>query len=133
MKISIDYAESIGDNIIAVCNSNIGTIRGIWCGKNLPSAKSVHYVEFSFDDIDCGNVKVLHGNAVDVSVSLKNNTVLFKGICEDYDGEVHFIRFADDWLQMIYIDGNNQIADVGDNVAFLLDYRQIRIYPYDII
>ena len=58
--------------------------------------------------------------------------VFFTGICEDYDGEIHYIRFAGDWLQMIYIEKNSHGINIGDNISFKLNYNQVEIYPYDI-
>lgn len=132
MRIIVNKIEHINDNIIVICNSGIGTIKGIWRGKN-PPMNSVYHVEFTLADIDCGHIKVLSENKDDISVSLKNDTVFFKGICKDYDGEIHYIRFAADWLQMIYIDGNNQEINIGDNILFELNYSQIEIFPYDTI
>lgn len=131
MRIIVDKAEHISGNIIVTCNSGIGRIKGIWCGKNPPVPDSAYHVEFTLADIDCGNISVLHGNDSGISVSVKNDTILFSGICEDYDGEIYYIRFSCDWLQMIYIDGNAHINN-GDNILFKLNYNQIAIYPYDI-
>ncbi len=131
MRIIVNKTEHIGGNIIVTCNSGIGTIKGIWCGKN-PPANSVYHVEFTLADIDCEHIKILSENKGGISVSLKNDIVFFKGICEDYDGEIHYIRFTGDWLQMIYIDGNAHV-NIGDNILFELNYNQIEIYPYDII
>lgn len=94
MRIIITAIENTENNIIVNCNTNIGTIKGIWKGRNLPFLNVVYYVEFTLADIDC--VNVLTENKEDMSVSLKNDIIFFKGICENYDGEIHYIRLADD-------------------------------------
>lgn len=128
MRIIITAIENTENNIIVNCNTNIGILKGIWRGRNTPFQNYVYHVEFTLADIDC----VLPENKEDISVSLKNDTVFFNGICEDYDGEIHYIRFAHDWLQMIYIEENGEKINIRDNVSFTLNYNQIEIYPYDI-
>lgn len=130
MRIIITVIENMENNIIVNCNTNIGILKGIWRGRNTPFLNSVYHVEFALADIDY--VDVLSENKEDISVSLKNDTVFFNGICEDYDGEIHYIRFAHDWLQMIYIEENGQEINSRDNISFTLNYNQIEIFPYDI-
>ncbi|MDE7094511.1 MAG: hypothetical protein K2O52_06340, partial [Oscillospiraceae bacterium] len=60
-----------------------------------------------------------------------NNTIFFAGICEDYDGEVYYIRFEDDWLEMLCIEEDSQTVHVDDNILFWIDYHQVLIFPYD--
>ena len=130
MRIIITEIENIKNNIIVNCNTNIGTLKGIWRGRNAPFLKVVYYVEFALSNVDC--VNVLPENKEDISVSLKNDIIFFRGICEDYDSEINYIRFAEDWLQMIYIEENSQVINIGDNISFTLNYNQIEIFPYDI-
>lgn len=132
MKIIVNSIEHHGNNIIVICDSGIGTIKGIWCGRNSPLLNSVYHVEFTLADIDCKYIKVLPENKKCVSFSLKNDKVFFTGICEDYDGEIYYIRFADDCLQMIYIEESGQGINIGNNISFELNYNQVEIYPYDI-
>lgn len=133
MRIIINTIEYQGDNIIVSCDLGIGILKGIWKGRNLPVLNFNYYVEFTLNDIDSEHLKVLTKNQEHIFVSFKNDKVFFTGICENYDGEVHYIRLEDDWLQMIYIEGNNQSVNVGDNLLFWMDYRQVMIYPYDVL
>ncbi|MDE7364531.1 MAG: hypothetical protein K2N27_06565, partial [Ruminococcus sp.] len=122
MRIIITSIENMKNNIIVNCSTNIGILKGFWKGKNSPFLNSVYHVEFTLADIDC--IDVLPKNKEDISVSLKNDAVFFNGICEDYDGEIHYIRFAYDWLQMIYIEENGEKINIGDNISFKLNYIQ---------
>ena len=37
------------------------------------------------------------------SIYLSGDTITFKGICEDIDSDVYFLRFDIDWIEMIEI------------------------------
>lgn len=71
MKIIVNSIAHHGDNIIVICDSCIGTIKGIWRGRNSPLSNFVYHVEFTLDDIDCEHINVLSENKNDISVSLK--------------------------------------------------------------
>ena len=64
------------------------------------------------------------------SVCYSDQTVVFKGICEDVDDEVYFVRFDIDWLEMISIQEFSTKKKAGDFMAFSADYYGIEIYPY---
>ena len=133
MQIIINNVEHQGDNIVVNCDLGIGILKGIWKGENPPILNSCYYVEFTLADIESNQTKVLPKNQECATfVNLQNDEVLFVGICENYDGEVYYIRFEDDWLQMLYIEESNQSIYVGDNLLFWMDYHQVLIYPYDI-
>ena len=56
--------------------------------------------------------------------------VIFKGICEDIDEEVYFVRFDVDWLEMIEIKEIGSNYKKGDVMAFSASYYGVEIYPY---
>lgn len=47
------------------------------------------------------------------------------------DDEVYYIRFTDDWLDMIEIPDKNTAIHKGDHIFFSASYEKILIYPYD--
>ena len=93
MKITVSAIEKKQNDIIVTCKFDTGTLKGIWKGKTFPVLNLAYHVEFTFDDIDINHVKKIHDNQETISVDLKNDDVYFTGICETYDGEIHFIRF----------------------------------------
>ncbi|MDE5737731.1 MAG: hypothetical protein K2H93_05130 [Oscillospiraceae bacterium] len=131
MRISVTAIEQQEENIIVICDLGIGMLKGIWKGKKLPVLNASYYVEFTLDDINYKHVKILPKSQEDISVTIKNNTIFFAGICEDYDGEVYYIRFEDDWLEMLCIEEDSQTVHVDDNILFWIDYHQVLIFPYD--
>lgn len=132
MKITVSAIEKKQNDIIVTCKFDTGTLKGIWKGKTFPVLNLAYHVEFTFDDIDINHVKKIHDNQETISVDLKNDDVYFTGICETYDGEIHFIRFENGWLQMIYISENGQSIQPNDNILFWMKYSQIQIFPYNI-
>ena len=51
-------------------------------------------------------------------------TLLCRWKCEDID-EVYYIRFADDWLEMIEIVVNDFDISKGDCISFIQQYNRI--------
>ncbi|MDE6088391.1 MAG: hypothetical protein K2G25_08405 [Oscillospiraceae bacterium] len=134
MQIIINAIEYQEENIIVNCDLDIGMLKGIWKGKNPPVLNFHYYVELTLDDLIPEQIKALPRNKKYlVGVKVKNNDVLFAGICEDYDGEIYYIRFACDWLEMIDVKEDAQSIHLEDNVLFWIDYHQVQIFPYDIL
>lgn len=132
MQIIINAIEYEGENIVVHCNLHIGMLKGIWKGKSPPILNSHYYVELTLDDLIPQQVKALPKNKkYIIGVKAKNDDVLFAGICEDYDGEIYYIRFECDWLEMIAIKENIQSIRLEDNVLFWMNYHQVQIFPYD--
>lgn len=111
---------------------DIGQIRGVWQGKTSPIVNDICHIELDIKNIYSNQVKVLHLGVHDVTkVCCSYDEVVFKGICEEYDGEVYYIRFMIDWLEMLDIEGFNDIINIGDTVLFQTNFENIGIYPYD--
>ena len=119
------------NNIIVVeCESSLGIFKGVWKSKTIrPCLNTSYSVEFTLADISYDEVEV--SNAECVSVYSVDESVYFKGICDDYDGEIYYIRFADDWLQMLYIEEEKQHFNIADTISFCLKTEQVEIYAYD--
>ncbi len=124
---NIEYEES---GIITTCNTEIGDIKGVWRGKTTPVINSICHIELNLQTIQSDQINVLHKSQDVPKVYCCNNCVFFKGICEDFD-EVYFIRFMQDWLEMLDFPSIENIIDIGDTVLFWTNYRNIGIYPYD--
>lgn len=134
MQIIINAIEYQEEDIIVNCDLDIGMLKGIWKGKSPPVLNSQYYVELTLDDLIPEQIKTLSRNKkYIIGVSVKNDDMLFAGICEDYDGEIYYIRFECDWLEMIDIKEDAQSIYLEDNVLFWMDYHQVQIFPYDIL
>ena len=66
------------------------------------------------------------------NVYCRLNEVVFKGICEDCDDEVYYIRLMIDWLEMLDIEDFNFKINIGDTVLFQAIFENIGIYPYEL-
>ncbi|MBD5134559.1 MAG: hypothetical protein HDT39_01140 [Lachnospiraceae bacterium] len=119
-------------NIITVnADIEIGEIKGIWKSNVKPSKGDEYFVELTINDFN-QEISYLTGEDISTKVILKDDTVLFIGVCEDIDEEVYYIRFDTDWLEMVEIPENSTKIKVGDYVMFSSKCNDILIYPYTI-
>ncbi len=121
----VEYQEKL---IVVTGNTAVGTIKGIWKYEQEPVVGGRYHVELSIycpSKCDRKQDKKLYP-----SVCLSDDMVIFKGICEDIDEEVYFVRFDGDWLEMIEIQEIDSKYKRGDVVAFSASYYGVEIYPY---
>lgn len=107
----------------------IGAVKGIWKDKEIPTLGNTYFVELNIEELYKNNVSIF-GNRVEQSrVYLKDEMVFFVGRCEEVD-DVYYIRFTDDWIEMIEIDDNDIDIKKEDCILFSQRYDSIWIYPY---
>ena len=111
----------------------IGQIRGVWRGNTPPIVNDICHIELDIKKVCPNIVKEFPYEMNDVTnVCCGFNEVVFKGICEDYDDEVYYIRFMIDWLEMLDIEDFNYKINIGDTVLFQTSIENIGIYPYEL-
>jgi hypothetical protein len=132
MLIKLLNIEKRGNVAVTECETDIGVFKGIWRSRQIkPVIGSTYHAELTLADISCDEVtKCSFGEKP--SVYLLDEGVRLTAICEGYDGEVYFLRFADDWLQMLYIEEDNQHFATDDVLSFKLSCEQVEIYPYSL-
>ena len=133
MRAIIETVEHADGKIIVTCNVKIGQIRGVWRGKTPPVVNDIVQIELYIKKVCPYKVKEASSEMYDETyVYCTINEIVFKGICEDYDGEVYYIRFMVDWLEMLDIEDFNYKISIGDTVLFQANIENIDIYPYEI-
>ena len=133
MRTVIGNIECVNDKMIVTCNVEIGQIRGVWMGKTPPVVNGICQIELDIKEVSSNKVKVLHSEMHEVTkVCCSLNEVVFKGICEDQDSEVYYIRFMKDWLEMLDIEDFNSTINIGDTVLFQANIENIGIHPYEL-
>lgn len=126
MKATVTRIEFENDTVIATCDTSIGELKGLWIYDDNPAIGETYHVELTMEE--------LLGTPVfdavqEYQVSMENETVFFRGMCEGADEEVLYIRFDIDWIEMIdIVDG----IKAGDFVAFSAHYKKVQIYPYEL-
>lgn len=128
MRFVIEEAEYQEKLIIVTGNTTVGMIKGIWKYKQEPVVGESYHVELSIycpSECDIKQDKKLYP-----SVCLSDDMVIFKGVCEDIDEEVYFVRFDVDWLEMIEMKEIGSNYKKGDVMAFSASYYGVEIYPY---
>ena len=74
-------------NIITVnADIEIGEIKGIWKSNVKPIKGDEYFVELTINDFN-QEISYLTGEDISTKVILKDDTVLFIGVCEDIDEE----------------------------------------------
>ncbi len=129
MNIVIDEISCEDHMTIVKGTTAIGPIKGIWKGERTPTLGKTYSVELDIKTLCENNISMFSGRAKQPNVYLKDKMVIFAGQCEDVDG-VYFIRFTDDWLEMIDFSGSEPDIKRGDYVLFWQSYDSIWIYPY---
>lgn len=133
MRTVIENVEYVDDKMIVTCNVKIGQIRGVWMGNTPPIVNDICHIELDIKKVCPNIVKEFPYEMNDVTnVCCGFNEVVFKGICEDYDDEVYYIRFMIDWLEMLDIEDFNYKINIGDTVLFQTSIENIGIYPYEL-
>ncbi|MBR5684213.1 MAG: hypothetical protein IKW96_13245 [Ruminococcus sp.] len=132
MLIKLLNIEKRGSITVAECETGIGVFRGIWRSRQIkPVPGSTYRAELTLADISCDEV-TKHSSGEEPFVYLQGDGVRFTAICEEYDGEVYFLRFAEDWLQMLYIEEDEQHFAADDVLSFKLSCEQVEVYPYSL-
>ena len=132
MKTKIENIKYVNDKIIVTCNLEIGQIRGVWRGKTPPVLNCISYIELDIKNVNSNIEKSMYSKMYNTTnVCCIFSEVYFKGICEDCDGEVYYMRFMVDWLEMLDIEDFNYAINVGDTVIFRANIDDIGIYPYE--
>lgn len=129
MKMIIKNIEYNNNIIYIIGDTSIGKIKGKWCYKEHPILNKEYYFELDIDDIDRSEISVINLDNFSSNVSLCNDSVLFKGVCEEID-DIYVIRFSVDWIEMIGIENDDFTIKKGDCISFSKCYENIGIYPY---
>lgn len=128
MQLIIDKAE-YQENVLSVTGKTaIGTIRGIWKYMEKPSAGQIYSVALSIDYLH----ETSSASKNYSSVHVEGENVIFTGLCEDFDDKYYYLRFDKDWVDMIYVRAIISERKKGDYISFSANWRNIRIYPYDL-
>ena len=128
MRLPIFEIDRQADSIVVSGITAIGTIKGIWQGKEAPAIDTVYYVELSIDHLTELNTE--QGALPAPTVSTNGEIVAFQGLCETVDEDVYFLRFDIDWLEMIDISKLTSPKAEGDYISFSANCYDIKIYPY---
>lgn len=129
MRMVITNIECENNRIYVIGNTNIGSIKGEWCYKEIPILGETYFFELNIGELDKNAISVVYNEQFYSSVNFSDNQVQFKGICEEID-EVYVIRFSADWIEMISIKNDDFSIKKGDAISFLISYDCIGIYPY---
>lgn len=128
MRFTIDKIEQQKNMILVTGRTSVGTIAGIWKYAEPPVIGNDYHIELG----------ILYPCEIDISqksrhvslVYVDNDNVIFKGICEDIDEDVYYLRFDIDWLEMIEIDSIATKKKIGDYISFSASIYGVTIYPY---
>ncbi len=127
MRMIIDkFFDFEGKNIIKG-HTSVGEIQGVWCGKNEPYIGEEIFFELSMKPINRRSIVIEKDEKKEVSYISPN--VLFKGMCDSVD-EIYYIRYSDDWLEMIEVEDDDYMIHEGDYVKFEVPFDEISIFPY---
>ena len=129
MRLIVSSIQSDNEKTVIYGITEIGIIKGIWKYGESPVLLNVYSVELSFEGFD-KQIAIEHQEEIFVEIWSIDNTVHFHGICEDIDEDVYYIRFQDDWLDMVEIPENTAKINKGDHVSFSAKYWDVWIYPY---
>lgn len=129
MQLIISDIQHENDSVIVYGMTEIGVIKGIWKYKEAPVLCKPYSVELSFKEF-YKQISVKQDKNVYAEIRVSDNTVYFCGMCEDIDGDLYYVRFANDWLEMVEISEICDKVEKGDCVSFSVKYDSILIYPY---
>lgn len=128
MRLLIFEVDRQADSIVVSGITAIGTIKGIWQGREAPAIDTVYYVELSINHLTELNAEQ---DALPAPmVSTNGDVAAFQGLCETVDEDVYFLRFDIDWLEMIDISELTSPKAEGDYISFSANCNDIGIYPY---
>lgn len=128
MRLLICEINRQRDLIIISAATPLGTIKGVWNGREAPAIDTVYHAELTIDHL----TELSFGQSVPPApgVSTEGDIVTFQGICEAMDEDVYFVRFDIDWLEMIDISELAFPKKEGDFMSFSANCSDIGIYPY---
>ncbi|MDD6071894.1 MAG: hypothetical protein PUC12_13955 [Clostridiales bacterium] len=129
MRMTVNKIENQNNMTIVKGTTDIGAIKGIWKFNEVPNINEEYFVELNIEELHRNQVLIICDKEVCPMVNLSEDKVSFIGRCEDID-EIYYIRFADDWLEMIEIADNDLGINKGDYISFTQQYNRILIYPY---
>ncbi len=133
MRIKLLNIEKRGSIIVTECETNIGVFKGIWRSRQIkPVLGNTYHVELTLADIAYDEVSKCNSTEKPCFYTQGDN-VRFIAVCEEFDGEVYFLRFADDSLQMLYIEEKEQHFVSNDVLSFEMRDDQVEIYPYSLL
>ncbi|WP_295088286.1 hypothetical protein [Ruminococcus sp.] len=133
MRIKLLNIEKHGGITVAECETSIGVFKGIWRSRQIkPLIGNIYQAELTLADIACEEVKKC-SSAENPCLYLQGDEVRFIAICEEFDGEVYFLRFADDWLQMLFIEKDDKHFAANDVLSFEMSWEQVEVYPYSLL
>lgn len=130
MQLIIDEIEYQGEFPTVTGKTAVGTVKGIWKYIKAPVVGKNYRVELdvAYPEEVCASEK----GQLFPSVYLDNGKVIFTCVCEDSDSEVYYLRFDNDWIEMLDIDIITSGKKKGDYIIFSADYNNIGIYPYEL-
>lgn len=130
MQLIIAEIEYKGSYTIVMGRTTIGTIKGIWKYTESPINGKNYHVELNIaypNEVSIPKEKKLFS-----SVCLNNENVIFTSMCDGSDNEVYYLRFDNDWIDMLDIHVITSRKKRGDYISFSANYHDIEIYPYDL-
>ena len=130
MRLIIEEITYESDTTVITGNTTIGTIKGIWKYEKPPVAGKEYHAELTISHLS--ELNIPHNEKSLPAVYLNDEVVIFKGLLEDMDDEVYFVRFDVDWLEMIDMDEITSMKKKEDFLIFSADCHDIEIYPYNI-
>ncbi len=130
MRFLIEKIEQQEHLAFVTGKTSVGTIKGIWKYAEPPVVGKQYHIELSIDaPHEINFMQEMQGLP---SVGLDRDEIIFKGICEDMDEDVYYLRFDMDWLEMLDVHAVAVKKQIGDSVSFSASIYGIRIYPYTI-
>lgn len=130
MLFVIDEVKYQGDMVLVSGKTSVGTAAGIWKYSEAPAVGRDYHIELQINYPVEADVSYKNKKKAAPSIYVDNDTVIFKGVCEDMDDEVYYLRFDIDWLEMIDIDVFAYGKQIGEYVSFSAKVSDIVIYPY---
>lgn len=128
MRLIIDKIEQQERMMLITGKTSVGTIKGIWKYTEPPIIGNNYHIELSID-YPC-EINILQEIQSVPCVFLNNDKAVFKGICEDIDEDVYYLRFDIDWLEMLDVNIIATEKQIGDYISFSASIYDIKIYPY---
>lgn len=128
MRLLICEINRQRDLIIISAATPLGTIKGVWNGREAPAIDTVYHAELIIDHLT--ELSSEQSAPPAPGVSTEGDIVTFQGICEAMDEDVYFVRFDIDWLEMIDISELAFPKKEGDFMSFSANCSDIGIYPY---
>ena len=130
MRFIINKIEYESNLIIVTGNTSIGSLKGIWIYAQPPVIEELYHIELTIYSLT--QLEMKQNKKLKPSIYLSGDTITFKGICEDIDSDVYFLRFDIDWIEMIEIVQLPRQKKIGEYIFFSANYHERKIFPYTI-